>query len=86
VRWLENKGRPLYSAEGVLVRSTGTCLDVTGRKHTEDALRVSEERFQQQAGPTPVRVTPPSLGSGPDELQQLSMFAPAPDDRASHTG
>jgi diguanylate cyclase (GGDEF)-like protein/PAS domain S-box-containing protein len=86
VRWLENKGRPLYSAEGVLVRSTGTCLDVTGRKHTEDALRVSEERFQQPAGPTPVRVTPPSLGSGPDELQQLSMFAPAPDDRASHTG
>jgi diguanylate cyclase (GGDEF)-like protein/PAS domain S-box-containing protein len=86
VRWLENKGRPLYSAEGVLVRSTGTWLDVTGRKHTEDALRVSEERFQQPAGPTPVRVTPPSLGSGPDELQQLSMFAPAPDDRASHTG
>jgi diguanylate cyclase (GGDEF)-like protein/PAS domain S-box-containing protein len=44
VHWMEAKGRPVYAADGTLVRVIGTCMDITERKRAEEALRASEER------------------------------------------
>jgi diguanylate cyclase (GGDEF)-like protein/PAS domain S-box-containing protein len=47
VRWLEEKGRGLYAADGTLVRVTGTTMDVTERTRAEEALRRSEAQLAE---------------------------------------
>ncbi len=46
VRWIAAKGRCLYDYTGKAVRMMGTAQDITERKHTEEALRQSEERYR----------------------------------------
>jgi PAS domain S-box-containing protein len=41
--WM-NRGKPFYE-NGELVRFTGSCTDISERKRSEEALRVSEERL-----------------------------------------
>jgi PAS domain S-box-containing protein len=46
VRWLANSGQGYFDEAGVLVRMAGTVQDITDRKHAEEALSRSEERFR----------------------------------------
>ncbi|PLZ43197.1 PAS domain-containing protein, partial [Fischerella thermalis] len=46
LRWIAAKGRCLYDRTGKAVRMMGTAQDITERKHTEEALRQSEERYR----------------------------------------
>src|SRR6202035_1076528 len=48
VHWIEEKGRPVHAVDGTLVRMTGTSMDITERKRSEEALHMSEERFRKQ--------------------------------------
>ncbi|HYG90424.1 MAG TPA: PAS domain-containing protein [Azospirillum sp.] len=45
VRWILNRGRFTYGEDGVPLRSSGLCVDVTERREAEEALRRSEERL-----------------------------------------
>jgi PAS domain S-box-containing protein len=45
VRWLQARGRMFLDAEGNPSRMVGFMHDVTQRRHAEEALRLSEERY-----------------------------------------
>ena len=46
IRWLSAKGKAIYSPAGEIVRVTGINVDITARKQTEEALRLTTERFE----------------------------------------
>jgi len=46
VHWIARKGQVYYNDSGKPVRMTGINMDITERKRVEEALRVSEERWQ----------------------------------------
>ena len=45
IRWLEGRGKVYRDEAGRPQRMIGVCLDITWRKHAEEALRESEQRF-----------------------------------------
>ncbi|GAB4093045.1 PAS domain-containing protein [Flaviaesturariibacter terrae] len=46
VRWLDDKGKTYLDASGRPSYMTGACVDITARRHAEDALRASEARLR----------------------------------------
>ncbi|MGO9566222.1 MAG: PAS domain S-box protein [Desulfomonilaceae bacterium] len=50
LKWILSRGKVVERDEiGRAVRMTGTYLDISARKHTEEALRASEERYRTVA-------------------------------------
>ncbi len=45
-RWVVSVGRPVRDRAGQVTRLVGITLDVTARRHVEDALRASNERLE----------------------------------------
>ncbi|WP_319578039.1 PAS domain S-box protein [uncultured Methanospirillum sp.] len=45
-RWIGAAGKTMYDDEGVAVRMSGICLDITKIKEAEEALQKSEERLK----------------------------------------
>ena len=46
VHWLQAKGRMFFDAEGRPERMVGFMIDITARKHAEEALRTKDEALQ----------------------------------------
>ena len=63
-RWILSRGGALTDEQGAAVRVFGLHLDVTERRETQEALRLSEERFSKvfQAAPIAEAITELSTG------------------------
>jgi diguanylate cyclase (GGDEF)-like protein/PAS domain S-box-containing protein len=49
VRWIETRGRVVYSSDGEPLRMFGVDTDITSRKQTEQALQESQHHLQRMA-------------------------------------
>ncbi len=55
-RWLLSRGRPLRNSQGRAVRFLGIVLDITERKHAEEATRAREQDLRRFAEFAPVAI------------------------------
>ena len=46
IRWVAAKGRAIFDEQGLCVRVTGTAIDITARKRTEEQLRELNETLE----------------------------------------
>ncbi|MCL4559275.1 MAG: PAS domain S-box protein [Chloroflexi bacterium] len=64
VAWVMGQAVPETNSENQVVGYVGTITDITERKHTEEALRTSEEKFSKAFRSSPDSVTISSLIEG----------------------
>lgn len=56
VRWVTARGRFFYGSNGDAERMSGLAVDTTERRHEQELLRESEERFRLVANTAPVMI------------------------------
>jgi len=56
IRWIATRGRVEFSEDRRPLRMLGVAVDMTARKHSEEVLRESEERFRTMADTAPVMI------------------------------
>lgn len=64
LRWMEGRGKAVYSKKGEPVRLYGIGIDITERKKAEEKLRESEERFAKAFNSSPLALSITSLKTG----------------------
>lgn len=56
VRWISARGKFYYAENGDPVRMLGMAVDITERRHAENSVRESEQRFRLVANTAPVMI------------------------------
>lgn len=55
-RWILARGQPRFDASERLIGYAGSCVDITERKQSEEALRLNEERLRVVLNGSPITV------------------------------
>ncbi|UCF93441.1 MAG: PAS domain S-box protein [Desulfobacterales bacterium] len=56
IRWISDKGFPIYDENGDVIRITGIAEDITAKKRAEHALQTSEARYRSLIEQSPVGI------------------------------
>jgi PAS domain S-box-containing protein len=64
ILWIKARAYPVYNNDGEIIRIAGVAEDITGRKHNEDALHLSNEKFTTifQTSPAGILITDINTG------------------------
>ena len=79
-RWLADHGLPRFDAEGIFQGYIGSCVEITGRKQAEEALRLSEQQLltAQQIGQSGSWIYEVATGAVWGSAEGLRIFGFAP--------
>jgi PAS domain S-box-containing protein len=73
IRWITTLGDTFYDAQGLPMRMTGICLDITERKKSEEAVRESEKMYRTLLNTSPEGIIIMDMRGNITEISNITL-------------